>query len=208
MKLLQRITVITIALFALFGIGLNMYLASSLRSGLNLFQYYTLQSNAIIAVVFLLRGLVFHHESKAKGVEPIISGAVLWITVTGVVYHLMLSNIYKPTGLHQIHNIILHYIVPTASFLYYVVLEVYTKKHVRIIVLWISYPVLYTVVSIFRGARTGFYPYWFLNPNKPYPQGIGSNSELVLFVTVLSCVFVLLGFSVTGLKHLLYKKIR
>lgn len=207
MKRFQRITAITIALLAIFGIGLNMYLASSFKSGINLFRYYTLQSNAIIGVVFLLRGLVFHNKKAASRIEPFVSGAVLWITVTGVVFHFMLSDIYKPTGLHQVHNVILHYIVPTASFLYYMFLEYDIKKRVRIVMWWISYPTVYAIVSIFRGARTGFYPYWFLNPNKPYPQGIGSNSELILFVTVLACVFVLLGFAVSGVKHVLFRKL-
>jgi len=56
---------------------------------------------------------------------------------------------------------------------------------------WFIYPGLYALVSMLRGALTGFYPYWFFNPSAE--QGIGSYGRVFLFVILVFFVFSMLG---------------
>ncbi len=67
---------------------------------------------------------------------------------------------------------------------------------------WMSYPLLYMLVSLLRGSLTGFYPYWFLNPNDPYPQGVGSVSGMLGVMGMIAAGFLLAGLLVLIIDHL------
>ncbi|MFO1446117.1 Pr6Pr family membrane protein [Bacillus sp. Bva_UNVM-123] len=69
--------------------------------------------------------------------------------------------------------------------------KVYSYKSV---VYWLIYPICYCVVSLIRGAYDGFYPYFFLNPNGSIPVGVGSYTNVALFIAAYTLVFSILGF--------------
>jgi hypothetical protein len=63
-------------------------------------SYYTLQTNLIVAIVALLNAVFSVKTAKSQitaGLLRIITGgSVLWITVTMTIYHLLLSDRYRP----------------------------------------------------------------------------------------------------------------
>jgi hypothetical protein len=122
------------------------------------------------------------------------TGATVIITITGLGYHLLLSGTHNPQGIHQVANILLHYLVPILSISsWFLVLKKKSLKwHVPF--LWIIYPIIYIIGSSIRGALSGKYPYWFVNPTKVSPDGIGSYGNLLKVVGMLAIVYLALGY--------------
>src|SRR4051794_16033856 len=78
-----------------------------------LLPYFTIQSNVLYAVVALVAAI--------RPVRPVLKGAAtLYISITGVVYHLLLANPASPfwigpvqrSPIHELGNQLLHTVVP------------------------------------------------------------------------------------------------
>jgi hypothetical protein len=121
------------------------------------------------------------------------SGALLWILVTGLVFHFMLSHLYHPSGILLFSNIILHYFVPSGMLINWLIFEEKGTFRHKYTFLWIAYPCIFTVLSLIRGRIDGFYPYWFVNPVQEFPQGAGSLFNVMIVVIILSAVFAAAG---------------
>ncbi|HNZ28219.1 MAG TPA: Pr6Pr family membrane protein, partial [Spirochaetota bacterium] len=51
------------------------------------------------------------------------SCALLWILITGLVFHFMLSKFHKPEGIFAYSNFILHYASPVGMLLNWLIFE-------------------------------------------------------------------------------------
>jgi hypothetical protein len=78
----------------------------------------------------------------------------------------------------------------------WVVFEEKLLSSYKYIVYWLVFPILYCVFSLIRGLFDGFYPYFFLNPNGDIPIGVGSYTNVILFIIGYAFVFAFLGFLV------------
>jgi hypothetical protein len=183
-----------IVFFSLSGIAVSLWDAPSAAARLNTFSYYTIQSNLLLAAALLL-GMRYLWEGKPEpqGVVIFKSGGLLWILVTGVVFSLLLSGLWQPQGAQAYVNLSLHYLTPAGMFLNWLLFEPKGRYKLSYLPAWISYPLAYALFSWLRGSLTGFYPYWFLNPNDPYPQGTGSTGAMLGVLGVITAGFVLAG---------------
>jgi hypothetical protein len=131
----------------------------------NIFSYYTLQSN-LLAAAALLPGIRLRLSGKPEPPALVIfkSGALLWILVTGIVYNVLLSGLWSSEGAMVYVNLTLHYFTPLGMLLNWILFEKKGQLQPAYLLAWMSYPLLYMLGSWIRGALTGFYPYWFLNP--------------------------------------------
>ena len=167
----------------------------------NMFSYYTIQTNVIVATWFLLAILYAKKEEKPAFMGPIVRGAItLYITVTFLGFAVLLSFLYKPTGIAAFTNLVSHYIVPIAVIIDWLVTghdDEYEWKH---IVYYLIYPSGYLIYCLIRGAFTGFYPYYFINPDM---LGI---PFLIIAIIVLVLVYVALGSMYIAINRKLYNK--
>jgi hypothetical protein len=140
---------ITIACVAIFGVIVELIRPRSLSGALNMFSYFTIQSNLIVAGVCLASAL------RRAGESPLLSavrgGATIWITVTFIVFHLFLSKTYHPVGIFALACTILHYVVPNAMILEWLLLEPKGRMKLRYNLYWLGYPLLYVLFSEARG---------------------------------------------------------
>lgn len=111
-----------VALMAAAGVTLDLLLGSPVR----VLSYFTIQSNILLALVFVLSAR--RAWSARRPLPSALAGAtLLYISITGLVYHLLLagasspfsmtSSAAPPAGWQWISNQILHTAVPIAALL-------------------------------------------------------------------------------------------
>jgi len=142
---------------------------SSITSGspfiwLNNFKYYTIQTNLMVSVWFIL-AIVWHNKpgSLKKITGPLKGAFTLYITTTFIFFAILLQPFYRPTGFAVYSNIILHYITPIAFIVDWVLTETKLKYKWNYLPYWTIYPLCYLLFSFIHGSFTGDYIYPFLD---------------------------------------------
>jgi hypothetical protein len=142
----------------------------------NYFSYFTIQSNIFAAIVLLF----------APRAAQLRGAATLYLTITGVVYALILAR--NDEGLIPWVNLVVHYLMPAAMVASWLADAPPIKDgYVSTLGRWLAYPVLYGVYSLVRGSFTGWYPYEFLNP------AYGGYGSVALAAVVVAAFAVAVG---------------
>jgi hypothetical protein len=131
-------------------------------SATDYFSYFTELSNLFAAAIFLY-GAVRPAASRSAGVELLRGAAVVYMLTTGIVYAVLLAGHHVP---YPWVNTILHRIMPVAVALDWVIDPPRVHLQLRQTVLWMSFPLVYVVYTLIRGAIVNWYPYFFVDPNR------------------------------------------
>lgn len=175
---------------------LQLMIDTSLAKGLTVwtaiaryFSYFTIENNILVALVLTAVALRSSSGAGSFFQNPTVQSAIAcYITIVGVVYHLLLRNIWNPTGWQLVVDNLLHYVMPAAYGLFWLAFVSKFTLHWKDLFAWLMYPLGYCVFTLVRGAATGWYPYPFINVvDLGYPR---------VFVNIL---FVFLGFAVVAL---------
>ncbi|HNZ28100.1 MAG TPA: Pr6Pr family membrane protein [Spirochaetota bacterium] len=196
---------VVFAALALFGVIVEVVIRAGISKGANMLSYFTIQSNLIIAATYILNMIT--SGKNVQWMSALKSCALLWILITGVVFHFMLSKFYKPEGIFAYSNFILHYVTPVGMLLNWLIFEEKGRFKYSFSIFWVLYPILYVIISQFRAILDGFYPYWFINPTKPYPDGAGSGLNVVIITAVLAVVFCVIGVILVFIDNRLKNKV-
>jgi hypothetical protein len=137
------------------------YFDSKAERVANVFCFFTILSNILLGITNAV--LAFTPRRRS----PIFSGlrlsGVLSMVVTGVVFHLALSDLHELTGTAAIANDILHTVTPVLAVVSWLVVGPRGVVSGRVIWLSIVYPVLWLIATLIRGAFVHYYPYPFLD---------------------------------------------
>jgi hypothetical protein len=128
---------------------------------IDLFSYFTIWSQIMVGVVMTLLYLNPARDGKLFRVFRLDS--ILMITVTGVVYNLLLGPNYPPQGLNQISSPIQHTITPLITVLVFVIAGPRGWITLKNIVAALVVPIVYVFYTLTRGAIIGKYPYDFFD---------------------------------------------
>jgi hypothetical protein len=128
----------------------------------NYFSYFTIQSNLIAVVVFLI-GAARWRAEPTPTLDFVRGGAVVYMTVTLVVFSLLLSGTDVDTAIPWV-NTVLHKIFPVVVIVDWLLVPPASRLTVRQALLWLVYPLAWTGYTVVRGALVGWYPYPFLDP--------------------------------------------
>ncbi|WP_438489417.1 Pr6Pr family membrane protein [Streptomyces sp. S186] len=175
------------ALAALTGItGIALDITASHDLG-RLFSYFTIQSNILLVVVFAWSA--GRAWTGRPALSPRITGAaLLYICITGLVFHFVLSNdssgfamTSHRTPLETAASQLLHTATPLAAVLDWLVLTAPGAYPLRYAWQWLGYPLLYLPFALIRGAllapgTEGRYPYPFLDVDLHGYAGIATNA--------------------------------
>jgi len=165
----KAISVFRVIIVLLIFIAIISQIQSNMQLGLslvNFFHFFTIESNIFIAVVLLYLALLELSDTPntVPQMNSIKGATTLYITITGVVYSLLLTNVDVQTSDAWV-NYVLHYIVPVyAIFDWIITYKAVHDLRFKETILWLIYPILYLAYSLVRGYLTGWYPYPFLNP--------------------------------------------
>lgn len=127
----------------------------------DLLSYFTIWSQLVVGIVMTV--LYRNPQRASKWVQVFHIDALLMITVTGVVYNLLIGPKFPPQGLNQISSPIEHTLTPLLTVLIFLFFGprgwFNTKNVLRALLLPISF-IFYT---LFRGAIINKYPYDFFD---------------------------------------------
>jgi hypothetical protein len=148
----------------------------------NFFSFFTIQSNLIAVVVFLVGAA--RPTIRSWGWTLVRGQAVLVMTVTLVVFALLLADTDVDVTLPWVDTVV-HRIMPLAVIVDWLVDPPVVGIPVRTSLVWLSYPLLYAGYTLVRGAIVGWYPYPFLDPAD---GGYGSVAAYVVGILAFGIV--------------------
>ncbi|MEL7014417.1 MAG: Pr6Pr family membrane protein [Pseudomonadota bacterium] len=121
------------------------------------------------------------------------AGLVLWIVLTGVVYHALLARTHNPEGLDVLVNIFQHTVLPIGVALAWLLLAPKAGLSLRDPMLWACYPIVYAAYGLIRGLTGPRFPYFFLDPVKSGWVGVAAYSfglAMLFFVMGLVVLWI------------------
>ncbi|GAC1044825.1 Pr6Pr family membrane protein [Rhizobium sp. No.120] len=191
---LIRIYRCLLAFVALSGIAISYFAiipgahVSRLTMTVNFFSYFTIQSNFLLAVTLLCAQIAPRSSIGRWSSKPSIRSALLiYVGIAGIVYVLMLRDVWHPRGWQLLGDEILHYCVPVLYALDWVFLSERGKLSWRDVFWWLAFPAGYSVYTLAHGYVSRFYPYPFLDV-----RDIGLEAVL-LNMGLLAAAFLVLG---------------
>ena len=177
---------VILALVALTAIGHQLVLhVGASYSALNFFSYFTNLSNLFAAFVLLLS--VFSSSSASR--DHVRYASTVNMTVVGLVFAVLLRNVDLGALLPWV-NFVLHYIMPVAVVLDWLVRPPVSRLKAKNILLAMVFPAAYLAYVLLRGTSTGWYPYPFLNPSN-----VGGYGGVATYALGIGGTFLLAGWA-------------
>jgi len=156
------------------------------------FAFFTIQSNLIGVAAFLW--LVRIGSRPRSGALELVRGAAaLYLTVTFFVVIFLLSDVDVQLGLVWV-DVVLHKVFPIVVVLDWIVDPPTIRLSGRAVLIWLVYPLIWTGLTVVRGALDGWYPYPFLDPaNGGYGQVAVTAVAITIGFVLIALVLVTVG---------------
>lgn len=155
---------------------------------LRFFSYFTVQSNILVFASVL--ALTRDPDHDGRGWRVLRLTALLGITVTGLVYVVVLGPTLHPTGLGWWTNAGLHYAAPVLTLAGWLVFGPRPRVSGHTVGWALIWPLGWIGYALALGAVTDWYPYPFLDVTQ---IGYAAALRNVAFVAVLAVVLLLLA---------------
>jgi hypothetical protein len=182
--------------FIVFGL-LNLFTivydnAHHLSDIVNQLSYFTMLCNIFITIVFLYLG--FRPNTKSKTIRDTIRGAVImYMILTGIVYNIFLAASVDALVVPWI-TFIYHKLMPIIAVVSWIIYPPLQKLSFKNAFVWLSFPLVYLIYTIIRGALTNWYPYYFIDATKRGYVAVVTFSLEILAATFLgSLILIALG---------------
>jgi hypothetical protein len=161
---------------------------------LNFFSYFTILSNILVALA--LTGPVVAPNSRLGrwfAGEGVRAAMAMYIVVVGVVYHFLLAPTWNPQGLALLGNSLLHYVMPAAFVLDWLLFAPKGRLNWKDPARWLIFPLVYGGWTLIHGALSGWWPYPFVDVG-----ALGLGRVLLNFVGLL-IFFLIVGLAIVAL---------
>jgi len=167
----------------------------------NYFSYFTIDSNLIAAAVLIV-GAARWNRPTARAFDLVRGAAVVYMSITGIVFTLLLSNTDVDTAIRWV-NTVVHELMPLVLLADWLVTPPSAKLQLRQGLLWLSFPLVWIVYTIIRGAIVNRYPYPFLDPvNGGYGSVAVYCIAILVAMIVVSAITVGLANAAGGVQRL------
>jgi hypothetical protein len=168
-----------------------------------LFSFFTILTNVLVALAFTGPLLRDHRRlARWSASEGVRASVAMYITVVGVIYHLLLAPYWNPTGWLLIVNVVLHTVTPTAFVLDWLLFT--PKGRLRWIdaAKWLGFPLVYGAWTLVHGLATGWWPYGFVDPGQIGWGGLGVS------LMAFAAFFYALGLLIVAMDRALSRRAR
>ena len=129
---------------------------------INYFSYFTIEANLLVALMLTIT--CARPQAGQFLTRPgVRSALVVYIIIVGVVYEVLLRNLWQPHGLQRLADIVLHDAIPVLYPLYWLAFLPKGSLRWGHPAWWLVFPVLYFLYSMLRGAAFGTYLYPFFD---------------------------------------------
>jgi hypothetical protein len=174
-------------------------LGSATFTAANFFAYLTMQSNIAFVVVSSVAGVVALRTAADPPWLTNLRATVLsWTLVAGIVFALIVQQ----AGAREFRidvpwsDQVLHFWLPAVALVEWIVSPGRSRAQWRMVPLVIGYPVIWGVLTLFRGASVGWYPYFFLDPSQ-----VSDPLEFALYSGLALTVFAVVSVGVVALSR-------
>jgi hypothetical protein len=188
----MRISAAVGALLGWFALLLQLYLIlaqspdgalAMVGTVITYFSFFTILTNILVALVFTATAFA----SGATWVQffrrpPVQAGTAAYIAIVGIVYQLLLRQLWNPQGMQWVADVLLHSVLPVGYVLYWLVFARKDGLHWKDAVGWLIYPAVYLVYVLARGAVSGLYPYPFMDVKVLGYGGVLAHAAVFLLV--------------------------
>ncbi len=192
--LTRKIIIAIIAATAWFALALQLKISmgttsqtgfSTIKTVTNFFSYFTILSNLLAGISLTVTLLTpASRVGSFFSKIPVQSAIAVYIFIVGLVYNLVLRNIWEPEGWQLVADNLLHVVVPVLYVLYWLF---FTPKNIlrwTNILPWLIFPAVYLIYSLIRGLVTSWYPYPFIHAGNLGYGKVTINSLFVLIAIV------------------------
>lgn len=153
------------------------------------FSFFTVLTNILVASALALPLLAPASAGGRFFARPAVAtGVATNIALAGLVYSLVLRQLWNPQGLQRVADFVLHDVMPVLFLIYWWIAVPKRELRWAHVAGFLLYPIVYFIYVMLRGALTGAYPYPFIDAAA---LGIGR--------ALLNALGILVGFAVTGL---------
>ncbi len=179
-KDLKKLILALVLITTVQGIGIDIYVNSAeggIWEGLSIFKYFTLQSNALVMLYALLALINFRSMTEKEWFKRALTPVTSYIMLTGITFLIILAPTSNAQGLQRVASDLLHYLVPSLMFLYWIVFEERELQY-SYIWSWIIYPFVFMFWGLYLAIMKEDYLYPFFDINKlgilivPYLAGM------------------------------------
>lgn len=199
-KVIYRAACCTVSLFSIFFIT-NFFStggSDTLTFSKDLFYYYTNLSNYLCFAIWLvclrddarhLRAGHLRGYNRGAFLRHMKFSATVIISITFVAYGLLLGEPGTLQFWNNISNVCYHVACPVLFILDTLLFDEHKSIGILDPVLATVLPILYVVVIEIMGAKTGRYPYFFLDMSQ---LGFGG---LMTWIAILLTLFLVIGYA-------------
>lgn len=146
----------------------------------NFFSFFTVEANLFAILIFILSAFAAAQGGKNKCLNMLRGANTFNMIVVGVVFSLLLSGIDADLTAVPWDNTVLHYIIPVAVAVDWLVNMPKARIVFRRALSWLIFPIIYLVYSLIRGHYVGWYPYPFLDPREHGYSGVALTSVMLV----------------------------
>jgi hypothetical protein len=148
-------------------VTLNAREVSVLHAIIRFFSYFTILTNSLVAVYFTCLWL-FPNTKAGQFFKKFstTTAITVYILVVGIIYNLLLRNIWIVTGWCKVADELLHSFIPLYFLMYWILFTDRKKLDWKDALSWLLYPMGYFIYTLIRGTITHTYPYPFIDVNK------------------------------------------
>ena len=180
------------AVFSQYIIRLYVYQAPVWQLTINHFSFFTILTNLLVGVFFTSQ--IFSSNNKWNqffSTPSIATSIVVYISLVGLIFNLLLRKIYHPSGLEGLNNNLLHFFIPLACiFCWYKYIPKERIKY-KSISYWIIYPLCYVVYILVKGYFMHFYQYPFFDVDKlGYEKVLLMALCQLVVLTIMSAIYI------------------
>jgi hypothetical protein len=199
--LTRRLVAGAIASLGWTALGLQLYLnlgrniaydLSSVGDVVTYLSFFTVLTNLLIASCRTLAACEPDEESFWNW--PSVQTALgVYILVVAIVYAAVLEGLWIPQGLEYLTDRFFHALLPMLYIAYWLFFTPKGSLRFADQILWQTYPFVYFIYTLTRGAIIGAYPYPFLDVTRDGYEGVFLNSLmlLALFLTLGSTLILI-----------------
>ncbi len=164
-------------------------------------SFFTILTNLLVALVFTAIAIRPAHAPLQFFSSPSVQAATaVYITIVGIVYQLLLRQLWNPQGAQWVADVLLHAVMPAGYVLYWLLFAPRTGLRWKDAVNWLLYPAVYLVYILARGAMSGLYPYPFVDVNALGYGGVLARAvAFLLFFLAMGLLVVAVGRWTRGL---------
>ncbi len=185
------VIIIWFALVLQFSISIPAYLSAgytTIGTIVQIISFFTILSNLLVVIcltVLLIKPKLAWGSFFSRG--TVLTSIAVYITVVGVIYSLLLRQLWHPEGWFKLADELLHTINPLLFIIYWLAFVPKAGLKWVNILPWLWYPFAYFIYILIRGAVTGEYPYPFMNV-----------ADFGYVKVTINCLLVLLVFAGFG----------